>query len=170
MRNFQEIAERTQEYNDYIREHRNNVFKAWETMQQKCKNEPFIHVVSNFLVLDLMVKEHDLSKYSAEEFVQYRQRFYPCKREIKDALEFQEAWKHHYENNSHHWEHWIGKEDGGLLQMLSYVEMILDWEAMGYKFGDNALSYYAKNKNTIWILPKYVEFVESILRKMATDD
>jgi len=170
MKRFYEISDKVEEYNWYIREHRNNVLRAWKEMQQRCKNEPFVYDDWKYAILNQMVETHDLSKYSTEEFSAYRQWFYPCEGEERDEEAFNAAWKSHYENeeNSHHWEHWVGKEEtDSLFQWFSYVTMILDWVAMGYKFGDTALEYYERNKDKIWIEPKYVEFVERILKIMS---
>ena len=177
---LQEIADKTHEYNEYIREHRNNVIKAWTEMQEKCKDEKFVYDEFWFWQIDAAVKSHDMSKYSAEEFTQYRNSFYPCDGEDVDKKSFDNAWKHHYETNIHHWEHWysdgkfnICDDEAPLMSTnycmiyIGYVEMICDMTAMGYKFGDNALTYYEKNKEEIKILPEWIDFVESILKKMA---
>lgn len=173
MEYIQEIADKTRDYNEYIREHRNNVFKAWQEMQIKCKDEPFI--VDDWLygIITQEIKYHDMTKYSSEEFTQYRKNFYPCSEEEKDKAEFEKACKHHYANNSHHWQYWIN-DDGTFKKavpwdmMIAYVEMVCDWTAMAYKFGDNALSYYEKNKNEIKIEPEHIEFIERILKSMAS--
>jgi hypothetical protein len=155
------------EYREYIDEHRRNILRAWKEMQEKCKDDPFIYDDWKFACLDSAVKEHDLSKYSPEEFEPYRQYFYPCKGESSDHDAFDAAWKRHYENNPHHWEYWVGRPDGGLYQSLCYTEMVLDWTAMGYRFGGTALEYYEKHKAEIQIVPLYVECVEQLLTRMV---
>lgn len=172
MEYIQELSEKTLAYNEYIREHISNVFKAWKAMQEKCKSEGFIYDDWYFWTIDGAIKQHDISKYSAQEFTQYRRNFYPCTGEEKDEEEFQAAWEHHYKNNNHHWQYWLNedgtfKEDGGNTQLIAYIEMICDWTAMGYKFGDTALSYYENNKSDIKIAPGYVEFVERVLKQMS---
>ena len=48
--------------------------------------------------------------------------------EYKSSLnELQVALKHHYENNSHHPEHYINGVDG--FDLLDLVEMFMDWKA-----------------------------------------
>ena len=146
-------------------------------MQQKCGSEPFVYDDWKFSHLDQWVREHDLSKYSPEEFKPYRRWFYPTKHEArkkaKYASAFEKAWRHHYENNPHHWEYWDGKQAGHdydpFFQWLCYVEMVLDWTAMSYKFGGTALEYYEGHKDEIKIAPDYTEFVERLLRQMATE-
>jgi len=185
--NMLEIAEKVQEYNNYIREHRANVLKAWKQMQEKCKDEQVCYDDFWYHCVNETIKRHDLSKYSAAEFTQYRNHFYPCADEEVDEKAFNLAWKHHYENNDHHWEHWLN--DGGSFRedidpeysthstvkqvndyakvYIGYIEMICDWTAMGYKFGDTALQYYEKNGDKIRILPDWKNAVEDILRKMT---
>lgn len=163
-----------QEYREYIQEHKENVMRAWKVMQERCKDEYFICDDWKFFHLDAWVKRHDDSKYSREEFEAYRRWFSPTKREKKRkeryAAKFQEALSHHYENNPHHWQYWIGKPTKGYMgcleKTLFHVEMVLDWTAMGYKFGDTALQYYKKHKGEIQISPDKVEFVERLLLKM----
>jgi len=155
-------------------------------MQQKCKDEQFIYDDFWYWNIDHSIKHHDLSKYSAQEFTQYRNSFYPCAEEDVDKDAFDEAWRHHYETNPHHWEYWVnddgtfkyvGCEDYSKITVgkrreyetiyAGYVEMVCDWTAMGYKFGDSALSYYEKNKAKIKIVPEWTELVEAIMKKMA---
>jgi len=162
-----EINDKFIEYCNYIEEHRRNVALAWDEVQHKCKNESFVYDDWKFYMLNDMIKRHDLSKYSAEEFTQYREYFYPCKGDVKDENVFETAWEHHFENNSHHWQYWLNKSDEGLYQLLSYVEMICDWQAMGYKFGGNALSYYEAHKDKVKITPDYVGLVERILHLLC---
>jgi len=185
---MQEITEKTHSYNEYILEHQNNVRKAWQEMQEKCEDEQFVYDDFWHGMINYAIKHHDMSKYDAEEFTQYRNFFYPCKYETVDKEAFNTAWKHHYRANCHHWEHWMN-EDGTFRGDIDaeysatatvnqvnnyikiytgYVEMICDMTAMGYKFGDNALTYYEKNKHEIKILPNWVNMVERIMKKMAT--
>lgn len=99
---------------------------------------------------------HDLSKFSPSEFFPYARKFYgnyPPKALLKDIgykniktkesieEEFQKAWEHHYKNNPHHWNYWIGKD----MDCKDIDKMICDWKAMGRKFGDTAQEFYLKN-------------------------
>ncbi len=171
-----DVADKTHEYNEYIREHRRNVVAAWKELQGKCKNEPIICDDWTRLAIDRAITLHDISKYSEHEFVQYRQYFYPCNNTEKDEELMESAWKHHYTTNRHHWEYWINDDgtfkrgmtvvDGvDIDRTCAYVEMICDWQAMGYKFGDNALAYYQSEKKPIRVAD--CEFVERILHKLC---
>jgi hypothetical protein len=87
---------------------------------------------------------HDLWKFSPAEFGPYARYFYDGK---KNKEEFDRAWKHHYTNNPHHWDHWVtpfGKIPVPM-PVECVKEMIADWKAMGRKFGDTAEDFYIKN-------------------------
>ena len=139
----------------YVLEHKKNVFKAcW-------KREMYWHAFV-----------HDLSKFHPKEFFAYAEWFYgpfgvKLKREYNEEqitngmsclsrsyLEckagFDKAWKHHYKNNKHHWNYWV-KQNGKAKQMPEkYLwQMIVDWEAMGVKFGNTAQEFYLNNYKKI---------------------
>lgn len=141
------------EYLDYIEEHYNNVQKAWILINEKCKNKGFRFIYDDFvwLTIDEDVKTHDLSKLSAEEFTQYRQYFFPCDNEEKNKEKFNLAWKHHKQENDHHWQTWTKKYESYPYADAFLVMNIIDWIAMGFKFNDTAKNYYEKNKNDIYL-------------------
>ena len=129
----------------YVLEHKKNVFKAcW-------KRKLYSHAIM-----------HDMSKFSPNEFFAYAQYFYgnfgvknqcPAKWTVpkccKVKEDFDEAWKHHYTNNPHHWEYWL---QTGVLEPIpeKYLrQMIADWEGMALKFGDTAQQYYLNHYKEI---------------------
>lgn len=171
MSEFLEKVKKTREYLDYIEEHYNNVQKAWEEVQSKCKD--ILFAVDRFGMLDFAVEGHDLSKLDKEEFVHYREHFYPTEYEttqktfIKDKpyyvpLQidyFGDAWEHHKKVNTHHWENWT--TDNSLseeIKVLCCIHMVCDWMAMSYKFGGTAKAYYEKNKDKI-DLPEWADIL-----------
>jgi len=114
------LYEATVSYAKYIKEHQDNVKKAWFEVKNKCNNIIIILGGEDRNMIDGLIEKHDNSKYSAEEFASYRQYFYPVETEIepgiieiegKNADVFNAGWKHHYQNNPHHNEYWI---DGGI--------------------------------------------------------
>ena len=178
---FESIQENLQEaedldkcikdYSEYVDAHIQNVMKAWTEEVSKIDDE-FIQTHLDEILEK--VKNHDLSKWSNEEFDAYRANYNPINDEekINNEANFQAAWWHHFQNNGHHWQHWTG-EDGELLPIedidkvkLAYVEMICDWQAMGYVFGDTAKQYYDSNKDTIKIYPELQEWLEDLLNKL----
>jgi len=72
------------------------------------------------------VISHDLSKYSKEEFNDYRKCFFSKDYAEKETGDFKTAWRHHYQ-----------------------VEMILDWVAMSIKFNDDPLEYFMNKKSKL---------------------
>lgn len=168
-----------EEYKKYIDTHIANVIKAYNDIVQ----DNWINSVYNTDILEAIellgenIHNHDASKYSDSEFHAYRVRYYPVTEEEKENAKLDEnwepyadAWKHHYQNNAHHPEHWI--RDGIIEDMPldKIIEMICDWQSFDYLGLDNAITYWDKNKeekmkvmspNTI----KQVNRIIDILRK-----
>lgn len=83
------------------------------------------------------------------------------------AIGWNKAWEHHFRNNKHHWNYWVydwnkyGTElESPLLKYCKLdkpiemdkkyiLEMIIDWTAMGYQFGNTPQEYYLNNYNNI---------------------
>lgn len=148
--------EQTRAYLDYLERHYNNVQKAWEELNEKCKNKGFIWMSDDFIwnEINQNIKIHDMSKLGINEFIQYRQKFFPTPYEknnnVIDENLFKDAWSHHLGNNPHHWQNWTERDYAYPNQKLIYfIENICDWMAMGYEFGDTAKQYYENNKNKI---------------------
>lgn len=133
------IIESNYLYKLYINEHILNVKKAFD-VYNKVLCEHF-SIDSNKLLKNILV--HDASKFSKIEFEGYRQYFYPVKNDKRDENKFNIAWKHHYTNNPHHPEYWMGKD----MDDIYIVEMLLDWEAMSIKFKSNTYDYYIKERD-----------------------
>lgn len=170
-RSFSETARKSMEYIGYIEKHRFNVKCAWNEVKEKCKDEYFVENAEINLQIYDMIQLHDISKYSIEEFMQYRKNYYPTSGETKSEKEFEIAWQHHKENNPHHWQYWQDKDLTKNTELIgmAMVEMICDWQAMGYEFGDNALAYYNKNKDNIVLIKRDRNFVERILNKLCNE-
>lgn len=82
------------------------------------------------------LKEHDLSKWSCDEFPHYADWFFGNK---SQPANFERAWLHHLHSNPHHWQYWMfpdnfglkgGDSENGILRMpYDYVlEMVADWQ------------------------------------------
>jgi len=158
------IIQKTQDYLNYVKEHKQNVKLAWKELQEKCEGKGFSFIYDDwkYHILCSLIEKHDDSKLSNEEFIPYRQKFYPCEGENIDKSLFGVAWEHHKNNNPHHWEHWLNHEPSTPYDKSMYaVEMVCDWMAMGYKFGDTAESFYLNNKNKI-ILPVSEDYIFEI--------
>lgn len=93
--------------------------------------------------LNIAIQMHDYSKYSKEEWEPYRRYFYPINENEKKAAEedMNIAWKHHYKNNDHHWEHWKNNVDK--MPIRADIEQCADWIAMSKYFKNGtALDFY----------------------------
>jgi hypothetical protein len=161
-----ELIEKTQEYLDYVKEHVLNVKKAWTELQVKCSDMRFMWDDFYYFSITDAVECHDISKLSEQEFVQYRKAFYPAVSEPE--FDMAEAWEHHKKENDHHWENWAAVQWGdNPTWEIPCVHMVIDWMAMGYKFGDTAQSYYEANKEKIGIPSCAEKFIYQIFERLT---
>lgn len=155
----QEYIDKTRAYLDYLEEHIENVRLAFDSLSRICESMWWVKDCMIWHQLRQDVFLHDVSKFSAEEFTQYRQSFYPIEGEGKNRVAFNNAWDHHKNDNHHHHE--------SVSNLSAVVHMIVDWTAMGYKFGDTAQSYYENNKAGIELTEDQIEFMYEIFKKIA---
>jgi len=154
----------TRDYLDYLEEHIGNVEKAWKEIQEKCKHFHFIYDDNMFFWIDQEVMHHDESKFSIEEFVQYRQKFHKVEHELVKPGTFDQAWDHHKLFNDHHWETWTTKKYKIPYEWKVHcVHMIVDWVAMSYKTGITAKSYFKANNDLIKFPDYSIPFIEEVL-------
>jgi len=154
----QDYIDKTREYLDYLEEHLNNIKRAFCKLSKACDGMHWVGDDATWHAMREAVIYHDISKFSMEEFVQYRERFYPI-----DAAEMgysciEKAWKNHKLNNHHHHEVVAGYFD--------IVHMVIDWTAMGYKFGDTAQEYYEANKEEIKLSDEHIKFMYEIFDRI----
>lgn len=159
-------------YKEYIHTHRLNVQKAWDNMKNNSECLNYIQNSFNYASIDAIIecidnciKNHDLSKFSKEEFDAYRKNFYPVSPEEKEEnlVAFDKAWVHHYTNNMHHWNWWDETNNENSMPLIYVIEMLCDWEAMGYAFGNNSKEYYEENKHKIHLGDKQRKFAEELM-------
>ena len=158
-------ADYQKEYLEYINAHKERVeeFSSW--LQKECPD------LFNEIDVDLfneMIREHDESKYSEEEFEPYAQRWHGDK---KKTPEYEEAWKHHWMNNEHHPEYWLGED----MPYIYILEMICDWGSFSIASGDmKELSDFYFNKakddpeknlsdNTKAIIEEILQQIDSVI-------
>lgn len=126
---------------------------------------------------------HDLSKYSAEEFLigaKYYQGNRSPNAAEREKYGFSRAWLHHKGRNKHHFEYWIDfsvrKEEGlvGHKMPLNYVvEMVMDRIAAckvyrGKDYTDRSpLEYYERESRFIVIHPETRALLEKLLKMLA---
>lgn len=160
------------EYMDYIDHHIANVKYSFNNCIDKpdivipgYNRQRSIEVIER---LYLEVSNHDASKYSEEEFDPYRRHFYPTEIEKKigetdeDIKEFEEAWFHHFINNSHHplffkWVTINERDSFGCplnitvndkphdpidMDDINILHMLCDWQAMSMNPGNSSIIDY----------------------------
>lgn len=158
----EDLDDYQEEYKNYIIEHKANVKKFADWLVENLP-ELFTDATDVETFYEL-IKEHDESKWSEEEFEPYAQRWHGDK--VKTS-EYEEAWKHHWMNNEHHPEFWLGED----MPYIYILEMICDWGSFGIKKGNlRELSdfYYnkAKDDEEKNLSDATKEIVEEILTKI----
>jgi len=159
------VVKKTREYLDYLERHILNVRKAWEEIQVKCSDMPFVYVDCTRNQINNEVNSHDLSKLTAQEFVQYRKAFYPI--EGESGFDMSEAWEHHVKCNPHHFQNWTSTSNPCIVNWVIHcVHMLIDWLAMSYEFGDSPRTYYEDNLDKI-SLPDYaITFIYEVFNRL----
>ena len=162
-----------EEYRKYIEEHKGRVSQFADWLKENL-SELFDEVDSD--AFDEIIKEHDESKYSEEEFEPYAQKFYK-QDEYGKPLEYipgwDEAWKHHWAHNEHHPEFWLGED----MPYIYILEMLCDWGSFSIASGNmKELSDFYYNKarddeeknlsdNTKIIIEEILEKIDSVISK-----
>ena len=155
----QDYIDKTREYLDYVEEHLNNVKKAFNELSKICDGMWWVGDDFTWHTLRGQVICHDMSKFSKEELVQYRDSFYPVTTSDKVNSGVEDAWKHHKLVNFHHHE--------SVKTFIDIVHMVIDWTAMGYKFDDTAQQYYESNKDKIHLSEEHENFMYEIFDKIS---
>ena len=158
----EDLDDYQEEYKNYIIEHKANVTKFADWLVENLP-ELFTDATDVETFYEL-IKEHDESKWSEEEFEPYAQRWHGNK--VKTP-EYEEAWKHHWMNYEHHPEFWLGED----MPYIYILEMICDWGSFSIKSGNfRELSdfYYnkAKDDEEKNLSDATKEIVEEILTKI----
>ena len=126
-----------EENKKYILEHKERVRQFADWLKE---NLPELFDEIDIKLFDEMIDEHDDSKFSEEEFEPYAQKWFG---DGKKTLEYEEAWKHHWLNNEHHPEFWLGED----MPLIYILEMLCDWGSFSMKSGNlRELSDFYFNK------------------------
>ena len=152
----QNYIEATRKYLDYLEEHLTNVKLAFEELTEACNGKEYwVGDDYTWHTIRADVEYHDISKFSKEEFVQYRDNFFPVTEEDKLNSNFSLAWEHHKDKNHHHFETVVSYND--------IVHMVIDWIAMSYKFKDNPRDFYSKVKAKMPFSQEQHQWVDDLL-------
>lgn len=112
---------------------------------------------------------HDASKFSRAEWGPYVARFGSGRAGSLDHSKEADAWraafKHHWQNNPHHWEYWV-REIGPVFMPEEYVrEMVADWMGAGRAYTGRweVKEWYEQNKERIKLHPGTRAWVEALI-------
>ena len=111
------------DYKKYVETHIKNVEKSAKWLKKYCPE--LFNKLGGTTAFDNLIKNHDKSKFSKEEWGPYRDYWMGDKWDSKPEIveNFRKAWKHHYSVNKHHPEYWQGKG----MPYIYKLEMICDW-------------------------------------------
>ena len=162
---------RKSEYIAYLENHIRNVQNSWNYILKPViiKDYKNFEDINFIQFCDNIIKEHDKSKYSEEEFDDYLNYFYPSIGYEPDEVAFNRAWCHHQNHNPHHWQYWILINDNGKLNVLDmdlvYIfEMLCDWHSFSAKDSTStAYNWYNDNKYNIILSNNTRAKVEELL-------
>jgi hypothetical protein len=126
-----------EENKKYILDHKDRVKQFADWLKENC-SEVFDGV--DLDAFDELIEEHDESKFSEEEFEPYAQKWFG---DGKKTPEYERAWEHHWQNNEHHPEYWLGEA----MPYIYILEMLCDWGSFSIASGDmKELSDFYYNK------------------------
>lgn len=92
------------------------------------------------------------STYGSDEYKQFLKDMGP-------------ALQHHYQNNSHHPEHWLNGING--MSLLDLIEMLADWKAAGMRHADgDILESLRINQKRFGISDQLIEILENTVREL----
>lgn len=154
-------ADYQEEYKNYIIDHKERVTKFAEWLEE---NLPEVFEEVDIDAFWDIIKEHDESKFSEEEFEAYAQRWFGDKQK---TFEYEQAWKHHWQNNEHHPEYWLGED----MPYIYILEMLCDWGSFSIDKGDltELIDYYyskAKDDDEKSLSDNTKKIIEEILDKI----
>lgn len=161
----------SKKYDEYIKHHQFNVYKAFEWLEQ---NLPELFEDESFKAIcrHLCEYEHDQSKYSEEEYSAYDAYFYSGNRSYKVVNDFNMAWLHHIHCNPHHWQHWVlindDPDEGEIIMDMPdeyIIEMVCDWWSFSFTKGNlyEIFDWYKEHEKHMKLSKYTRDHVEDIL-------
>lgn len=158
-------------YIDYIKRHQAGVLKSWKNILYPVLLTESDYDVELLTNIEILINDHDESKFKSDEFDAYCNYFYPNEESVKDKEAFNKAWFLHQRRNPHHWQYWCLVEDSGKIIPLDmpvkYIcEMLCDWSSFQYVVDKNstANNWYQKNKNKMVLSDSTRQTVEELLK------
>lgn len=161
------------EYCNYLEQHIDNIRNAYGWLKEYLPE--VIDGITGEEEWDIL-KIHDESKYTPEEYDAYDEYFYGKTKPPKVEEAFKYAWLHHIHQNEHHWQHWVlinDEPNEGIvaLDMPYYriVEMICDWWSFSWSNGDlsEIFDWYEQHKDNMKLSYNTRMSVEEILGRIS---
>ena len=161
------------EYDEYIKNHKNNVAKAF-TWLKKYLFDMFDKDVWHDAEFNT-VYGHDMSKYEKDEYEAYDEYFYGGNKSYDVVDKFNRAWLLHIHRNPHHWQYWILKNDDPsksdiLIDMPDcyIIEMVCDWWSFSWNKKDlyEIFKWYDNRKHHMQLSDYTRKKVEDILSEI----
>ena len=159
-------------YNNYLDEHIANVGKAYGWIKEYLPE--VVEAVSGEEEWAIL-KLHDESKYTAEEYDAYDEYFYGKTKSPEVEEAFNHAWLHHIHNNPHHWQHHVlindEAEEGVVALDMPYhdiIHMVCDWWSFSWKAENlyEIFDWYEKHEKHMKLSHDTRANVEYILGKI----
>ena len=162
----------SEQYDKYLKEHIDNVQKAWNELKQILP-EKITEQIVDISIVDYLIKHHDESKYKVGEYNPYDDYFYTEKtdenrEEIDKAFAY--AWNCHQKMNTHHWQYWVLLNDDGTTKVLDMtiefiLEMFCDWWSFSWKQNNprEILDFYKYNRDKMQLSEYTQNMVENLL-------
>lgn len=117
---------------------------------------------------------HDASKFTRAEWGPYVRRFGMGRAgqmdKADDPKEFMAAWRHHWQQNPHHWEFWLLNGEPQRMPEEYVREMVADWMGAGRAYTGRweVAEWYEKNKERIKLHPGTRVWVEALINLYGT--
>jgi len=167
-----ETIQKTREYLDFLEKHYNYIQKAFKVVEETCKNMRFIYDDFYYHGLRDNLKFHDVEKLSNEEFIYFREWYFPTEEEqnsrklrLLAQQNLEKALKHHRGVTNHHANH-ISKS---IFDEIFYAEMVIDWIAVSYFKGGTAKEFYESYKKDFKFEDWVDTFITDILNNVYED-
>ena len=163
----------SKEYNEYLRQHRENVAKGFKWIKHYLPE--LIIEMPNVDYEHQICYAHDQSKNEEDEYNAYDDYFYGMNVSYEVKEKFYYAWLKHIHKNPHHWQHWIlindEPEEGEIIMDMPYnyiLEMVCDWWAFSWNSGElgEMFGWYMKHKFNMKLSDRTRKYVEYILMKI----
>lgn len=156
------------EYDEYIKNHKNNVTKAFNWLKT---NLPDIADETVWRDAEFnTIYGHDMSKYNKDEYEAYDNYFYGNNKSFEVVEQFNRAWLTHIHRNPHHWQYWVLIEDESGIKALDIpyeyiIEMFLDHWSFSWKEGNlfEIKNWYDAHKDIIIFSKNTKKLYENIL-------